>query len=299
MNSILASWRALATVRNTATFVPRTFLDPTRSYATRPPAARITLGNLAPAPGSTKQRKRLGRGQGSGRGGTSTKGHKGQNARSGGPRPGFEGGQTPLTRRFPKRGFHNPGSREYAPLNLERLQFWIDQGRVEVHEDRAITATELVKSRVVHQMHDGVKLLGDGAEYFHTAINIIVSRASQSAIKAIEGAGGTVVCRHYNTLGLLDLKKGDMKHKLAAPMREKDILYYSNWRRNRGYLAIPPEIRARTAFSGSHLDVPEHLRVAPKEQKPQPVDPEAVMDAAQAAPPPPAKELESQPAPYS
>jgi len=275
---------------------------------------RVTLGSLGPAKGSTHPRKRLGRGQGSGRGGTSTKGHKGQKARGTGPRRGFEGGQTPLTQRFPKRGFHNPLSREYAPLNLERLQFWIDQGRVEVNEERAITATELLRSRVIHQIHDGVKLLGDGAEYFHTAINIIVSRASKSAIKAIEGAGGIVVCRNYNNLALRGLRKGDMRHKIAAPMRQKDILFYSNWRNNRGFLAIPPEIRAMPAFSGPHLDAPEHLRAVPPTDKASPAepeavmdatdkaspaDPESVMDAAQANPLPPVEELASQPGVYS
>ncbi|KZO95813.1 ribosomal protein L15 [Calocera viscosa TUFC12733] len=306
MNTIFASWRALAAVRPTTSFAPvRTFLNPTRLYATsafKSPAPRIHLGNLAPAPHSTKQRKRLGRGQGSGRGGTSTKGHKGQKARKGGPRRGFEGGQTPLTQRFPKRGFHNFLEREYAPLNLERLQHWIDQGRVEVSGERAITATELLRSRAIHQIHDGVKLLGDGAQYFHTAINIIVSRASKSAIKAIEDAGGRVVCRHYNTLALRMLKTGDMKYKLAAPMREKDILYYSNWEGHRGFLAIPPEVRAMPAFSGSHLDAPEHLHVETKTRKTKQAksaDPEAVMDAAQATPPPPAVELAAQPGVYS
>lgn len=206
-------------------------------------------------------------------------------------------------------------SREYAPLNLERLQFWIDQGRVEVSEDRAITATELLRSKAIHQMHDGVKLLGDGAEYFHTAIKVIVSRASKSAIKAIEGAGGIVVCRNYNALALRGLKKGVMKYKIAAPMREKDILYYSNWRKNRGFLAIPPHIRAMPAFSGSHLYAPEHLLASPPEadkakpaepeavdpqaDKPEAVDPEKVMEEAQNNPPPPEKELESQPGVYS
>ncbi|KZT56990.1 ribosomal protein L15 [Calocera cornea HHB12733] len=313
MNRIFASWRALARGRPAVACVPTTsfapvrmLLNPTRLYATsvfRSPAPRITLGNLSPAPGAHKQRKRVGRGQGSGRGGTSTRGHKGQKARSGsGPRRGFEGGQTPLTRRFPKRGFRNFLSREYAPLNLERLQHWIDQGRIEVSEERAITGTDLLKSRAIHQLHDGVKILGDGAEYFHTAVNLIVSRASKSAIRAIEAAGGHVVCRHYNTLALRMLRKGVMRYKLAAPMREKDILYYSNWLKHRGFLAIPPEIRAMPAFSGSHLDAPEHLLIKrkPKKAKPAvPVDPEAVMDAAQATPPPPAVELESQPGIYS
>jgi len=134
-----------------------------------------------------------------------------------------------------------------------------------------------------------VKILGDGANHFHTAVNLIVSRASKSAIKAIEKAGGKVVCRHYNELALRDLKKGDMKHKLASPMREKDILFYSNWRSNRGYIGMPAELRAHPAFSGPHLDVAEHLLPGASAASPSPAAPTA------AIPPPPEIVVQPQP----
>ena len=97
------------------------------TYAT----SAIRIGNLTPAV-SKKNGKRLGRGDGSGRGGTATRGHKGQKARAGNgkPKPGFEGGQTPLTRLIPKRGFTNPHKQHYAPLNVNPLQNWIEQVRL-------------------------------------------------------------------------------------------------------------------------------------------------------------------------
>lgn len=134
---------------------------------------------------SSPQQKRLGRGQGSGRGGTSTRGHKGQKARSGNgkPKAGFEGGQTPITRRFPKRGFTNMlvaktslsvwktheaygycphrSAKTFAPVNLDRLQHWIDSNRLLSTPDRPITARELLHSGCVHSVQDGIKLLGD------------------------------------------------------------------------------------------------------------------------------------------
>ena len=131
---------------------------------------------------SIKKQKRLGRGPSSGRGGTSTRGHKGQSSRSGNgkPRPGFEGGQTPITRRFPKRGFYNQcvyaylarssplisilsNTKEWAPVNLDRLQHWIDQGRILPTSSKAnpITAKHLIESKCIHNVKDGVKLLGD------------------------------------------------------------------------------------------------------------------------------------------
>ncbi|KAG8953542.1 YmL10 [Tulasnella sp. 419] len=207
----------------------------TRTYAT---AARpVTLDTLSPAVGSLHNEHRVGRGQGSGRGGTSGKGHKGQKARAGNgkPKAGFEGGQTPLTRRFPKRGFVNPTAKTYAPLNLDRIQHWIDTGRLTSSPESPITARELLLSGCVHNVHDGVKILGDGVEHLKTPIHLVVSRASQSAIDAIEKLGGSVVCQYYNTLALRDLIHGRTDRKSALPVRKADILWYSD-PKNRGYL---------------------------------------------------------------
>ncbi|KAL5635710.1 hypothetical protein ACGC1H_004502 [Rhizoctonia solani] len=218
--------------------------------------ASVGLDSLAPAKGSTHQPKRLGRGQGSGRGGTSGRGHKGQKARSGNgkPKAGFEGGQTPLSRRFPKRGFFNQTGKTWAPVNLERIQSWIDRGRLVSSPTHPITARELLLSGCIHDVHDGVKVLGDGAEFLKSSVYIEPSRASQSAIKAIEALGGSVKCVYYNPLALRDLVKGRTDRKRAAPTRKSDIEWYSSWK-NRGYMAVPQtpeEVKAakKAMFAG-------------------------------------------------
>ena len=115
----------------------------------------MKLHDLQPAFGSTTAPKRLGRGVGSGLGKTSGKGHKGAKARSGGgKRPGFEGGQMPLTRRLPKRGFYNPFRTEYVAINVDRL---------EAFEDGAtVTPVELIQYGIIKNIRDGVKIMGNG-----------------------------------------------------------------------------------------------------------------------------------------
>ncbi|CAG8798296.1 20090_t:CDS:2, partial [Gigaspora rosea] len=119
------------------------------------------LGNLSDNPGATKQRKRVGRGPASGHGKTCGRGQKGQKARGGNgkPRRGFEGGQTSISVAFPKRGFHNRNEKTYAPLNLDRLQHWINTGRID--PSQTITMKHLLDTRCVHGVKDGVKLLAD------------------------------------------------------------------------------------------------------------------------------------------
>ncbi|CCM02912.1 uncharacterized protein FIBRA_05026 [Fibroporia radiculosa] len=199
---------------------------------------RVHLFNLSPAINSQHSQKRVGRGQGSGRGGTSGRGHKGQKARAGNgkPRVGFEGGQTPITKLIPKRGFVNANTKTWAPVNLDRIQHWIDQGRLESSPEKPITARELLMSGCIHDAHDGVKLLGNGAEHLKTPIHVIPSRASQSAIRAVEKLGGTVFCKYYNPLALRDCVKGRTDRVEAAPTHRRDILWYTQWR-NRGYLS--------------------------------------------------------------
>ena len=144
----------------------------------------MKLHELKPAEGSKKKRKRSGRGIGSGKGKTSGRGHKGQNARSGGGvRPTFEGGQTPLFRRFPKRGFSNADfKKEYTIVNV------VDLNRFE--EDSEITAETLKEAGLIDKVKSGLKILGDGD--LEKALTVKAHKFSKAAIEKIEAAGGKV-----------------------------------------------------------------------------------------------------------
>ncbi|EIM82542.1 ribosomal protein L15 [Stereum hirsutum FP-91666 SS1] len=199
---------------------------------------KVHLFNLSPAPGSQHSQKRVGRGRSSGLGKTSGRGHKGQKARAGNgkPKAGFEGGQTTISKLFPKRGFFNQTGKTWAPVNLDRIAFWVLQGRLSSTPENPITARDLVESGCIHDAHDGVKILGDGAEQLKVPIHVTPSRASKSAIKAIEAAGGSVFCKYYNQVSLFDCLKGKTDRTSAAPTLRKDITWYTDWR-NRGYLS--------------------------------------------------------------
>jgi large subunit ribosomal protein L15 len=148
----------------------------------------MDLSQLRPAKGSTKTKKRIGRGEGSGRGGTSTKGHKGQKSRSGASiRAGFEGGQMPLQRRVPKFGFKNPFRVEYAAINIGRLSLLLDEGRLDSGQD--VTPATLVQLGLVDRK-DRIKILGDGD--LGQAITVEAHAFSKSAKEKIETAGGAV-----------------------------------------------------------------------------------------------------------
>ena len=149
----------------------------------------MRLNELRDNPGATKPRKRLGRGAGSGMGKTSTHGHKGQKARSGVAIKGFEGGQMPLHRRLPKRGFNNPSAKEYAVTNLGKIQAWIDAGRLDA--GATIDEAALVASGLIRRRRDGIRVLGRG-EVTSKGLTIAVTGASRSAIAAVEAAGGTL-----------------------------------------------------------------------------------------------------------
>ena len=143
----------------------------------------MDLSNLKPAKGSTKEKKRLGRGQGSGRGGTSTRGHKGAQARSGAKRKvGFEGGQMPLARLVPKFGFTNLNRVEYTPVNLSTLQKLAENGIA------VITPEVLVEQGVVHTK-ELVKILAKGE--LTAKLEVKANAFSAKAQQAIEAAGGT------------------------------------------------------------------------------------------------------------
>ncbi|MGM9571454.1 MAG: 50S ribosomal protein L15 [bacterium] len=141
----------------------------------------MKLHELQPAPGSTKSPKRLGRGIGSGLGKTSGRGHKGQNARSGGgTRPGFEGGQMPYQQRLPKRGFKNIFRKDLAEVNVERLN---------IFEANTVVTPELLKQAgLIGKIKDGVKVLGQGE--LEKQLTVQAHRFSKSALAKIEAAGG-------------------------------------------------------------------------------------------------------------
>jgi large subunit ribosomal protein L15 len=148
----------------------------------------MKLSDIADNAGSRKKRMRVGRGIGSGKGKTSGRGGKGQTARSGVRIKGFEGGQMPLHRRLPKRGFNNVFRIEYAEINLDRIQQAIDAKTLDA--GAAINAESLVKAGVVRRPKGGVRLLGRGE--ITAKLNIEVHGASKSAIAAVEKAGGSV-----------------------------------------------------------------------------------------------------------
>lgn len=148
----------------------------------------MKLCDIADNAGSCKKRMRIGRGIGSGKGKTGGRGGKGQTARSGVRIKGFEGGQMPLHRRLPKRGFNNIFRVEFAEINLDRLQAAIDAGSINAKE--TVNAESLVKSGVVRRAKGGIRLLGRGE--IKAKLTIEVHGASKSAITAVEKAGGTV-----------------------------------------------------------------------------------------------------------
>ena len=148
----------------------------------------MKLNQIADNAGSRKKRMRVGRGIGSGKGKTSGRGGKGQTARSGVRIKGFEGGQMPLHRRLPKRGFNNVFRLEFAEINLDRLQQAIDAKLLDA--DAVINAESLGPARVLKSPKDGVRLLGRGE--IKAKVNIEVHGASKSAIAAVEKAGGAV-----------------------------------------------------------------------------------------------------------
>ena len=143
----------------------------------------MKLHELQPAPGSVRAPKRVGRGTGSGMGKTSTKGHKGQKARSGSKKNGFEGGQMPLTRRLPKRGFTNIWAKEYTIINLSDLNGL---------ENATVVTAELLKEKgIISKIEkDGLKVLGRGE--LTKKLNVKAAKFSKTADEAIKAAGGSV-----------------------------------------------------------------------------------------------------------
>jgi large subunit ribosomal protein L15 len=147
----------------------------------------MKLNELKDNNGARQAGKRIGRGIGSGKGKTSGKGHKGYKARSGASVNGFEGGQMPIYRRLPKRGFKNHFAKEYAIVNLDKIQKAIDAGKLNANE---VNVETLTSAGLINKTLDGVRLLARGAVTVN--VNITVNSASKAAVAAVEKAGGKV-----------------------------------------------------------------------------------------------------------
>ena len=150
----------------------------------------MKLNEISDNPGATKNRKRVGRGIGSGTGKTSGSGHKGQKARSGVSINGFEGGQMPIHRRLPKRGFTNIFRKQYVEVNLGRLQAAIDAGKLDAK--KLVDSAALLGAGVISKPRDGVRILGKG-ELTSKKLEIHAAGASKAAIVAVEAGGGKIV----------------------------------------------------------------------------------------------------------
>ncbi|MCL4189122.1 MAG: 50S ribosomal protein L15 [Rhodobacteraceae bacterium] len=148
----------------------------------------MRLNDLHDNPGATRKKKRIGRGPGSGKGKTGGRGIKGQNARAGVAVRAYEGGQMPLYRRLPKRGFNKPNRAEFAVVNLGLVQKFIDAGKLD--SGRPIDEDALVAAGLTSHKRDGIRILAKGA--FSARVEITVTGASRPAVAAVEAAGGTI-----------------------------------------------------------------------------------------------------------
>lgn len=148
----------------------------------------MKLNELSPAEGSTRTKKRVARGPGSGKGKTAGRGIKGQKSRSGVALNGYEGGQMPLYMRLPKRGFTKPNRKAWAVVNLSILQKFIEAGKIDASQP--ITEEVLVASGLVRRKLDGIRVLAKGE--FSSTVTLQVSGASQAAVAQVQNAGGTI-----------------------------------------------------------------------------------------------------------
>lgn len=200
------------------------------------------LGNLAPAPGSTRQVQRVGRGPGNNRGKTSGRGQKGQKARTK-VKHWFEGGQTRITKLFPKVGFKSL-RKEPQYINLNVIQRLIDFGRLD--PTKPITMRELYRTRYFGNLPYGIKLLGGGSSFLKQPIHISTSEATAGAIRRIEKLGGTFTAQYYTPFSLRVLTRPEATLKKYGriplrprPTKRRHIEYYRSEER-RGYLVGAP-----------------------------------------------------------
>ena len=172
----------------------------------------MRLNELKDNPGSRKFRLRIGRGIGSGRGKTGGRGGKGQTARSGVRLGGFEGGQMPLHRRLPKRGFNKRNRKAWNEVNLERLQEAVDSGRLDA--EKPVDTAALIAAGVVRRALDGVRLLGAGE--LKAGLRLTVNHATAAARAAVEKAGGAVTLIERKVLPADEVKRAKTAKKKAA-----------------------------------------------------------------------------------
>ena len=177
----------------------------------------MRLNDLRDNPGATKQRKRVGRGIGSGTGKTAGRGHKGQKSRSGVAIKGFEGGQMPIHRRLPKRGFNSIFRKKYNAVNLDRIQKAIDAKRIDA--GKPVTIDVLLSAGVIRRVKDGVRLLGNGE--LKSAISFEVTGASKGAITAVEKTGGSVKLVEMPKIAAKEREKADWRLEKRNKNAEK------------------------------------------------------------------------------
>ena len=178
----------------------------------------MKLQELSDNPGARHNSKRVGRGIGSGKGKTAGRGHKGQKSRAGATIKGFEGGQMPLYRRVPKRGFTNIFRKRYAEVNIGRLQQAIDDKKI--NAKKTIDSEILLASGVVQRLRDGVRLLAKGD--LNAKVTIEVSGASKAATELVEKAGGKVVIVELKTKTKRSEKKANKTSKAKLVAHEKE-----------------------------------------------------------------------------
>lgn len=200
------------------------------------------LGKLEPFEGAVTQYKRLGRGPASGKGKTSGRGQKGQKARGKVPK-WYEGGQTPFYKRFPIIGFKRPHRKIYHDINLERIQDFWNTGRIPLYPGETLTIKVMKDCGIISgTLKDGAKILANGKEDYNVPLSIEASKASLSAIRAIENLDQKFTAVYHSELGLkahvdpdyFYLRKGYLPLQ-ARPTHRRDIGYYSNPEK-RGYL---------------------------------------------------------------
>lgn len=224
-------------------FVIKSFVSPSSSKLWSVQSRCLSLlSNLKPSNNSTRNHKRVGRGPSSGYGKTSGRGQKGQKAR-GTVKPWFEGGQTPITKLFPKIGFKRVNAPELAVLNLERVMRFHRDGRLVLKEGEVLNMRKMKQlGLITGTLRDGVKVLASGKEKFNLPLRIEATRASTEAIRAIERAGGEFTARYFTKLSLkahlypeyFFFKRGYIPLS-ARPTKKRDVHYYSRVDK-RGYL---------------------------------------------------------------
>ncbi|KAI1085578.1 hypothetical protein F5B20DRAFT_567527 [Whalleya microplaca] len=238
--SRLAAQCCRASIEPKRSTQPLTGLFAALSVQTR--SAHI-LASLHDNKGAHQKRIRVGRGPSSGKGKTSGRGHKGQK-QHGHVKPWFQGGQTPLIFQKGRLGFENIRAPVLSEVNLDKLQAWIDAGRLDA--TAPITPKELIQSNLVGTIKDGIKLLARGASTLKQPISIIVSRASAAAIAAVEGAGGTITTRYYTKQALTRLAAGrSVNTSLPLPVGAEHVGPVLESLRTRGFAYRLPDPTSR------------------------------------------------------